>query len=185
MNSLWQSRIIWMIVLWVAAPLLVSCTPDANAQIISPQLGTQLVAQAQGGEIVLEPTPAPPKLAELTPEQIYAGLPEELVTATQNADPADGPNVALLNACSGCHAVEAGVTLAGPTWVGLGDRAVERALATGSPGPAEYLHQSIINPNAYVVPGYSPGIMLQNLSDTLSTEDMATLIAYILSLRQE
>lgn len=185
MNSLLQSRIIWLITILIVFPVLAGCTPDASAQIISPQLGEQLIALAEGGEIVIEPTPEPPKLADLTTEEIYAGVPEELAVAIQSANPEDGPNVALVNACIGCHALEEGGSITGPTWIGLGDRSVARAMQTGSPGPAEYIHSSIVNPNAYIVDGFTAGVMPQNYGETLSQDDMATLIAYILSRQGE
>ncbi len=181
MNSLLRSPIAWIALLLIA-PLLVSCTPDATAEIISPQLGAVKVAQASGGDIILEPTAEPPKMADLTPEDIFANVPAELASAIESADPAGGPTVALVNACSGCHAVEPGAESTGPTWVGLRDRAVANAIIAGNAGPVDYIHESIIDPVAYGVPGYDTSLMPKNFAETISQEDMATLIAYILSI---
>src|SRR5690606_22789617 len=129
-------------------------------------------------------TPVPPMLAELTPEQIYAGMPEDLAAAVQAADPAAGANIALAVAvpsCTGCHFLDPSIPAAGPTWHNIGDTAVDHAMRAGSPGPAEYLHQSIVAPSAWVVPGFTGGIMPEVYDEQLSDEDLATLIAYLLA----
>ena len=46
----------------------------------------------------------------------------------------------------------------------------------------EYLRQSIIDPGAYVVPGY-PDSMPRGLARDLSPEDLAALVAYLASLK--
>jgi hypothetical protein len=68
--------------------------------------------------------------------------------------------------------------MTGPTWYNLGDTAVGRVPDLG---PAEYIHQSIVAPNDHVVEGYSANIMPQNYGTMLSQEDLATLIAYLIS----
>jgi len=56
--------------------------------------------------------------------------------------------------------------------------------ATRRPGvPAEdYLRQSIVDPGAYVVPGY-PDSMPRGLGDRLSKEEVDDLVRYLASLR--
>lgn len=169
---------------FTALLLAAACAPDANISIISPGLGEELAAIEAGGSIVREPTPVPPMLAELTPEQIYAGMPEDLAAAVQAADPAAGANIALAVAvpsCTGCHFMDPSIPAAGPTWHNIGDTAVDHAMRAGSPGPAEYLHQSIVAPSAWVVPGFTGGIMPEVYDEQLSDEDLATLIAYLLA----
>ena len=48
--------------------------------------------------------------------------------------------------------------------------------------PDEYIRQSIVDPGAFVVPGY-PDSMPRGLGDRLSGEDLAALVAYLSSLR--
>lgn len=169
----------WPAAIAVAAALFVSaCAPDATASIISPQLGAQLAAQEAGQDIVAVPTEAPPLLASLTPEQVFAGVPADLAAAIQAADPAGGAVIATANGCIGCHNLDPAAVMTGPTWYNMGDAAVARMPGVG---PAEYLHQSIVNSGAFVVPNYPAGIMPATYGDTLSGDDLATLIAYLLS----
>lgn len=162
----------------VAALALSACAPDVNASIISPQLGVQLAAQQAGQELVIAPTPVPPKLADLTPDQITAGLPDDLAQTLAAADASQGPTLAATKGCIGCHAVDPAVQMTGPTWYNVGDHAITRV---PTESPAEYIHQSIINPNGFVVPNFPASIMPQNYGEQLSTQELADLIAYLLA----
>jgi hypothetical protein len=46
----------------------------------------------------------------------------------------------------------------------------------------EYLRQSIIDPDAYVVEGYPSGLMVPNLADTLSGTQIDDLVAFLMTL---
>ncbi len=161
--------------------VVAGCTPNANAQLISPQLGAQLYAEEADAEIVVEPTPAPVLFAELTPEEVTAGLPEDFAAALAAADPSQGENLALINGCVGCHNTDPAIQMTGPTWNNAADHAANRV-----PGqsPALYLYTSIVNPGAYVVPGYPSGVMPATYADTIPTEDLANLVAYLLTLHE-
>lgn len=45
----------------------------------------------------------------------------------------------------------------------------------------EYIHESIVNPDAYVVEGYSAGDMYQFWADDLSEQQIADIVAYLLT----
>jgi hypothetical protein len=91
--------------------------------------------------------------------------------------------------CAGCHVL----TAVGPKWPaeggepGIGSRAETRFQASGYTGQAtsaaQYLFESIVLPNAYVVEGFQPNVMPQNYAGRISAQDVADLIAYMLSLR--
>ena len=83
-------------------------------------------------------------------------------------------------ACSSCHATDPGRRLTGPSLAGVAERAAERV-----PGMTaeDYLRQSILEPNAYVVEGFSRGVMYQKFGDVLSDEDIDDLVAYLLTLK--
>ncbi len=91
--------------------------------------------------------------------------------------------------CVGCHILAA----TGPAWLpsgdtpGIGDRAamrIEQPEYTGKATSAEqYLLESIVMPNAFVVPGYEPNIMPGNYGERLTIQDAADLIAYLQTLR--
>ena len=169
-------------VLLLGALALAACAPNPDELIISPQLGEQMVARAAGNQVVrAEPTPVP-KLADLAPDQVTAGLDPEVLAAFANADPARGQQLANQNACIGCHSLDPNVALAGPTWYNLGNTAVGRV-----PGlsPAAYIDHSIVNPSEYVAPGYQDNVMPKTFGQTLSVQDQADLIAFILSQTAE
>ena len=48
---------------------------------------------------------------------------------------------------------------------------------------AEYLRESILDPNAFVVPGFAPGVMYQAYSSTLTDGEVADLVAFLLTLK--
>ncbi len=154
------------------------CAPDVNAAIISPGLGAELEAEAAGQELVIEPTAVPPMLAELAPEAITAGLPDELAAALATANPENGATLATSKGCIGCHNLDPAAVMTGPTWHNVGDHAIIRVAGES---PAEYLHQSIINPNAFVVPSYPANIMPATYGEQLSTQELADLIAHLLA----
>ena len=52
----------------------------------------------------------------------------------------------------------------------------------GESAPA-YFYNSIVHPNDYVVDGYAPGVMIQTYGDTLSDQDLADIIGYLLTLK--
>ena len=81
-----------------------------------------------------------------------------------------GEALAASNGCSACHSVD-GTVLAGPTWLGLGDRVDE-----------EYIRASIVNPNAVIAEGFAAGIMPLTYADSISEEDLDALVAYLASL---
>ena len=168
-----------MIAALVALALVVAgCAPDASAGLLSPALGEQLIAEAAGADVELKPTPEPLRVANLTDEQVYAGLPEAIAAAMATADPANGEALSLVNACIGCHALDPDQQMTGPTWHNMGDTAANRV---GGSSPALYLYNSIANPNAFVVEGYPSNIMPQNYNDTLSEQDFADLVSYLLA----
>jgi hypothetical protein len=48
----------------------------------------------------------------------------------------------------------------------------------------EYLYQSITDPDAYVVEGFPAGQMVPNLAEILTEEQIADLIAFLLTLEE-
>jgi cytochrome c2 len=99
-------------------------------------------------------------------------------------DPASGE--ALFNTlqpdasvtCSACHNTDSEERLIGPGLLNVGTRAQTR-LANR---PADqYLHDSIINPSAYVVDGY-PDIMPKNWGTVFTEDELTDLIAYLKTL---
>jgi cytochrome c553 len=81
--------------------------------------------------------------------------------------------------CSACHTlgVDQGGGL-GPNLVGLADVA-----ATRVPGQSaeDYLQSSLRDTDAFLVPGYQEGIMPRSYATTLTDQEVADLVAYLLT----
>ena len=80
--------------------------------------------------------------------------------------------------CSACHMTTSDVVLVGPSLVGLVERAENKVQGLNA---REYIHQSIVEPGAYVNEGFQ-NLMPDNFEDLLSEEDMDALIAYLMTL---
>ena len=90
-----------------------------------------------------------------------------------------GQLLTVKNACIGCHSID-GTPMTGPTWFGLYGSKVD--LADGSTVTADdaFLGESILDPNAKVVAGYTLGLMPPfKLTDV----EIANIIAYIKTLK--
>jgi cytochrome c len=82
-------------------------------------------------------------------------------------------------ACSTCHNVDNPNTLIGPSLQGVAERAGTRVAGEDA---VTYLHQSIVDPNAYVVEGFAPGLMPQVYGDAFTEDQINDLVAYLLTL---
>jgi len=102
--------------------------------------------------------------------------------------------VALPATCAACHAI-AGTSAAGkvcPDLTHIGTVAVERLAATDYRGtattPADYIRESILDPNAYVVQGTGwtapdgTSAMPRAVGTVLATRELNQLVAYLASL---
>ncbi len=113
--------------------------------------------------IGLEPTPIP------IAEPLDEGDPVAVGIATFNAA-----------GCVACHTVSGVSTgIVGPVLDGLASRADDRVEGLTA---EEYIHQSILEPDAYIVEGFEPGVMLQTFGETLTDEQIDSLLAFLLTL---
>jgi coenzyme F420-reducing hydrogenase delta subunit/cytochrome c2 len=89
-------------------------------------------------------------------------------------------SIGASGSCSLCHSLEAGEVLVGPSLAGIASSASERI-----PGMSaeEYLYQSILKPDAFVVDGFPVGQMLPDLEKRLSPEQIDSLVAFLLTLK--
>ena len=95
-----------------------------------------------------------------------------------DVSPEAGQNLAVMRGCSACHAVD-DTDKIGPTWVGLYGSQVELADGTVVTADEDYLTESIKDPNAKIVKGYSKGSMPPS---PLTDEEIDSLVAYIKSV---
>jgi mono/diheme cytochrome c family protein len=112
----------------------------------------------------------------------------DITVALPQGDPAKGEKLATQHGCVACH-VTAPV---GPAWMasgdqpGIGTRATTRFTEPGYTGHAtsseQYLFESIVNPSAFIVPNFQDQ-MPKNFGEILSLQDVADLIAYLMTLK--
>ncbi len=95
-------------------------------------------------------------------------------------DAANGQTLFTSNGCTNCHATQGDQVIVGPSLAGVADRAGERVQGTDA---LAYLHQSLVEPDAFVVPQYSPGIMPS--FSQLSDDDLNDLVAYLMTLHAQ
>jgi mono/diheme cytochrome c family protein len=104
-------------------------------------------------------TPSPPPPPTTTAER-------------PSGSPQAGKAVFAAQGCGGCHTFSA-------------------AGASGAVGPnldevlkgkdAAFVHESIVDPNAEIAPGFSPGVMPQTYEDQLSPKQLDDLVAFLTS----
>jgi len=102
-----------------------------------------------------------------------------IAAETAKTPEGQGKLLTVKNGCIGCHSVD-GAKMTGPTWFGLYGTNVK--LADGSTVVADdaYLTESILNPKAKEVAGFSPTVMPPF---TLTQEEISNIIAYFKTLK--
>lgn len=143
----------------VAAPATASKTPMPST--MTPEQVATLTA-----------TPPPPTEAPVEP-------------SAAGGDPANGQ--VLFNrfqpaagfACATCHYVDREDQLIGPGLLNVSARAESRVAGMSV---YDYLHTSIVNPGAFVVPNFPDGLMPRNWADVYSEDEIDDLIAYLMTL---
>ncbi len=99
--------------------------------------------------------------------------------SVESLPPGEATNGAALfrsEGCSACHALQPDEAGIGPSLAGVGGRAA----AHGDPAEA-YLVESIVNPGARVVEGFQDGIMPPTYGQRLSEQQLADLVAFLMS----
>jgi cytochrome c551/c552 len=82
--------------------------------------------------------------------------------------------------CTPCHSIRANVTIVGPSLASVGTRAGSRVSGMTA---AEYLRESIVDPDAYLVPDFGPSVMPGIYGKGLTTSRIDDLVAYLMTLR--
>lgn len=145
---------------------------------------------ASGKCVAAEPTPNPNAVGTDITVELPAG------------DAARGKTIAeTTGACAACHIT--GANVLAPAWEasvaadgkGVGTHVAERFSAADYAGqattPEQYIVESIVAPNAYIVPpgegaiwpAAGPSTMPQDYGKKLTKQDVADLIAYLLTLK--
>lgn len=94
--------------------------------------------------------------------------------------------------CAACHSVAPGINIVGPTLAGIPATAEQRIKSPDYKGQAkdaaEYIRESIVDPNAHVLvgPTYAAGgrsLMPGDYGQTLKPEQIDQIVAYLMTLR--
>jgi mono/diheme cytochrome c family protein len=116
-----------------------------------------LAAAGCGGEKTVEPLP----------ETVQGTIQQETLP---KGDAAAGKTVFTDTGCGSCHTFKA-ANASGTVGPNLDD------VLAGK--PADFIHESIVNPNGEIAQGYQPNIMPQNYGQQLSDQQLADLIAFL------
>ena len=147
----------------VAVPISVLANRDRGAG--DPDVyatATPVLRAMESGTLAEEPDDSAP--AEVAEEE-FEGSDGERVF-----------NTASPITCTTCHSLDGTVGL-GPSLRGIAETAGTRIAGIGA---EEYIRQSIIDTNAYIVDGFPESLMPVNFSETLSAEELDAVIEYLL-----
>jgi cytochrome c oxidase subunit 2 len=96
---------------------------------------------------------------------------------------AQGKQLFTANGCSGCHTLAAAgaAGTVGPNLNTLKTQAAKFGKQLKET-PAQYVHQSIVKPGAFVVPGFPNGVMPSTFGQSLTPQQVDALVKYLLSV---
>ncbi|MEZ4635175.1 MAG: c-type cytochrome [Caldilineaceae bacterium] len=120
-------------------------------------------------------------------EQTIGDAPLETAdAATPSEGPRDPETLFTVMACVGCHNLNADQTASsrGPVGPNMGNLAENAASRVAGLSAEDYIHQSIVEPGAYLVEGYMAGIMPANFTETMSEEEINSLVTWLLEQSQ-
>lgn len=157
--------------------IAVACTPAALPPFDTSDLAIEARASA---EVVLVET----EIALHATQTAIANQPSTL-ELVQAADPANGETLFTTFqaeagfACSTCHQVDTEDRLIGPGLLNISIRAETRVEGQDA---ADYIFTSIVNPDDYVVDGFSADLMPENWTEIYSEDEIYDIIAYLWTL---
>jgi nitric oxide reductase subunit C len=136
--------------------------------------------------------PRPIVVSAATPPGITLGTVVSAETSTNPADLGQALFRKTPPACFSCHSTEPGVQVVGPSLAGVRARAEAVVKSPDYKGTAktaeEYLRESILHPNAYIVPGPTfsaagQSIMPAIYQSMLTADDIEHLVAYVATIK--
>jgi mono/diheme cytochrome c family protein len=105
------------------------------------------------------------------------GQPTKTLPTTPGGNPTAGKAVFESAGCGACHTFAAAGSkgAVGPDL----DKLQESATKANRGSLEAFTHESIVDPNAYVAPGFAKGIMPGNFGTTLKAQQIADLVAFL------
>jgi len=89
--------------------------------------------------------------------------------------------------CITCHSLAPATVLLGPSLADVATRSATTIQQADYKGQAEsveqYLQESIRLPNVYIAPGFAPDVMRPTFAAELSAQEIADLVAFLLTLK--
>lgn len=153
------------VIVAVAVPMAVLASRDRGAGdpevFASP---TPVLSSGQTGTLASEPEPDT-ESDESEPED------------TGDSDGERVFNTASPITCTTCHSLDGTVGL-GPSLKGIAGTAATRIAGLSA---EEYIRESILDTNAYIVEGFPESLMPVNFEETLSAEDVDAVIEFLMT----
>lgn len=118
----------------------------------------------------------------ISKESFLQWVAEQQAQAAIQTPEGRGKKLATENGCLSCHSITSKPLNNAPSWFGLFGSTVTLADGTTVTANEAFLHTSIVDPLATIVEGYNP-IMPDNYSEALTEEEIADIIAFIISLK--
>ncbi len=161
--------------------------PDAIRTM--PRLGLTVAETAQVLAFLqwveAQVTAFPPR-----PINVSGGLPESAIISApvpQSAAASDVPTDPVQAGrywfsrppanCATCHSLQPDVIIVGPSLAGVAERAASRVPGQSA---AQYLRASILDPGAFVVPGF-PDAMARNFGQVLNDQQINDILAFLMT----
>ncbi len=157
--------------------------PGTEPPVVPPRVEGQAAAsEAQ------PPAPQETPQATAAPETPTPAAPEEASPAEAAADTTALAIEAMIKTgCGGCHVIPQVPGAAGQVGPDLSEIGVQAGARVEGMDAAEYLYQSIVDPNAFVVPECPlgpcpPNVMPANFADLLSEEEIQAVVDFLVTL---
>ena len=104
---------------------------------------------------------------------------EEAEALVWNTAEEHGEYLFVNQGCAGCHSLNEDEVIVGPSMYGLIDRSGDKVPGLSA---EEYIYQSIVYPNEYIVEGYPANVMPQ-IFINLSEEELQALVSYLITIK--
>lgn len=104
---------------------------------------------------------------------------QEAAVAAAQTPEGHGEQLVLANGCRGCHSID-GSVMTGPSWLHMYGNPVELSNGTTVVADDAYIKESIVDPKAKEVKGFSPTVMP---AFKLTDAEIADIIAYLKTLK--
>ena len=175
-------------------PVIPSRVPLIGSTSATTGNATTVAAQPTATLTQVPPTQAPTEPAATPTRRSFATATPNVTAVPGDAAAgealfANGIGDAAIPTCASCHnVVDDGTVKTGPLMAGIASRAGTRVKGQDA---YTYIHTSIINPNAFLVPNQGnqvfaaagTSLMFQDYAKALTPQQIDDLVAYLLTLK--